>query len=86
MSNPDVPQAVKFFDWAIRDAMPDWAAEMVIPGPRTRSSGPPAAPRRGRRSTARKAAMGPLREFRQARRRVAAGVVRPHRTCPRTGR
>jgi hypothetical protein len=30
MDNPDVPQAVKFFDWAIRDLMPDWAAEMVM--------------------------------------------------------
>jgi hypothetical protein len=29
VNNPEVPQAAKFFDWAIRDAMPDWAAELI---------------------------------------------------------
>lgn len=28
--NPDVPPAAKFFDWAMRDAMPRWAAELVM--------------------------------------------------------
>lgn len=28
-NNPDVPQEAKFFDWAIRDSMPDWAAQML---------------------------------------------------------
>ena len=78
MSNPDVPQAVKFFDWAIRDAMPDWAADMVM-------STPPHPDQRAARraatwaaSNGTQAAMGPLPEFRQARRRVAGGTVGDH--------
>lgn len=77
-NNPDVPQAVKFFDWAIRDAMPDWAAEMVMYRP------PHPVERAARRAAtwaainATQAAMGPLREFRQARRRVAGGTVCAH--------
>ena len=76
--NPDVPQAAKFFDWAIRDTMPDWAAEMVMYRP------PHPVERAARRAatwaaiTGTQAAMGPLREFRQAQRRVAAGTVCEH--------
>jgi uncharacterized protein (DUF2236 family) len=75
MDNPDVPQAVKFFDWAIRDLMPDWAAEMVMYRP------PHPVERAARRAATwaaingTQAAMGPLREFRQARRRVDRGTV-----------
>lgn len=78
MGNPDVPQSVKFFDWAIRDAMPDWAAEMVMYRP------PHPVERAARRAATWSAingtqiAMGPLREFRQARRRVAKGTSVPH--------
>ena len=52
MSNPDVPATAKFFDWAIRDAMPDWAAELISHKPPHRSSAPPAAPPPGPPSTA----------------------------------
>jgi uncharacterized protein (DUF2236 family) len=78
MSNPDVPQAAKFFDWAIRDAMPDWAAEMVMYQP------PHPVERAARRAATwaalngTQAAMGPLPEFRQARRRVAGGTACAH--------
>lgn len=78
MSNPDAPPQVKFFDWAIRDAMPDWAAEMVM------HSAPHPVERAARRAATwaaingTQAAMGPLREFRQARRRVAHGTVTDH--------
>ena len=78
MSNPDVPQAAKFFDWAIRDSMPDWAAQMVMYQP------PHPVERAARRAATwaaingTQAAMGPLREFRQAQRRVAGGTVCDH--------
>jgi uncharacterized protein (DUF2236 family) len=78
MSNPDVPQAAKFFDWAIRDAMPDWAAEMVMYRP------PHPVERAARRAATwaaingTQAAMGPLPEFRQAQRRVSGGTVCEH--------
>jgi hypothetical protein len=73
-----VPQAAKFFDWAIRDAMPDWAAEMVMYQP------PHPVERAARRAATwaalngTQAAMGPLPEFRQARRRVAGGTACAH--------
>jgi uncharacterized protein (DUF2236 family) len=76
--NPDVPAAAKFFDWAIRDAMPDWAAEMVMYRP------PHPVERAARRAATwaalngTQAAMGPLKEFRQAQRRVARGTVIDH--------
>jgi uncharacterized protein (DUF2236 family) len=78
LGNPDVPQAVKFFDWAIRDAMPDWAAEMVMYSP------PHPVERAARRAATwaaingTQAAMGPLPELRQARRRVSGGTVCDH--------
>ena len=78
MSNPDVPQAAKFFDWAIRDVMPDWAAEMVMYRP------PHPLERAARRAATwaaingTQAAMGPLPEFRQAQRRVAGGTMCEH--------
>ena len=78
MSNPDVPQAVKFFDWAIRDAMPDWAAELVM------YARPHPVERAARRAATwaaingTEAAMGSLREFHQARKRVAGGTVCDH--------
>lgn len=78
MDNPDVPQAAKFFDWAIRDSMPKWAAEMVMhspPNPLERAA------RRAATWTAlngTQAAMGSLREFRQAQRRVAGGTDLDH--------
>jgi uncharacterized protein (DUF2236 family) len=78
MSNPDAPQKVKFFDWGIRDAMTDWAAEMVMytpPNPVERAA------RRMATWTAintTQAALGPLREFRQAKRRVANGTLIDH--------
>ncbi len=77
-ANPDVPQAAKFFDWAIRDSMPDWAAEMVMYRP------PHPVERAARRAAtwtalnATQAAMGTLPEFRQAQRRVAAGTTCDH--------
>lgn len=73
--NPDVPAAAKFFDWAIRDAMPDWTAQMVMYRP------PHPVERAARRVATwaaingTHAAMGPLKEFRQAQRRVARGTV-----------
>lgn len=76
--NPHFPQAAKFFDWAIRDAMPDWAAEMVMYRP------PNPVERAARRAATwaaingAQAAMGPLREFRQAQRRVVGGTVVDH--------
>ncbi len=77
-ANPEVPQAAKFFDWAIRDSMPDWAAEMVMYRP------PHPVERAARRAAtwtalnATQAAMGTLPEFRQAQRRVAAGTFCDH--------
>ena len=76
--NPEVPAAAKFFDWAIRDAMPRWAAEMVMYRP------PHPVERAARRAAtwtainATQIAMGPLREFRQAQRRVAGGTLVEH--------
>ncbi|MCB0923769.1 MAG: DUF2236 domain-containing protein [Mycobacterium sp.] len=78
LENPDVPQAAKFFDWAMRDAMPRWAAELVMYRP------PHPVERAARRAATwaaingTQAAMGPLREFRQAQRRVAGGTVVEH--------
>ena len=78
LSNPDVPQMVKFFDWGIRDAMTDWAAEMIMYTP------PHPVERAARRAATwaaintTQAAMGPLREFRQAKRRVASGTLVDH--------
>ncbi|NBP86316.1 MAG: DUF2236 domain-containing protein [Mycobacteriaceae bacterium] len=78
MENPDAPAAAKFFDWAIRDSMPDWAAEMVAHRP------PHPVERAARRAAtwtainATQAAMGPLREFRQAQRRVSGGTAVTH--------
>ncbi len=78
MENPDVPPMLKFYDWAIRDAMPDWAAQMVMyqpPNPVERSA------RRAATWAAingTQAAMGPLPEYRQAQRRVAGGTVVDH--------
>ena len=51
MNNPEVPQAAKFFDWAIRDAMPDWAAELISHRRRIRSSALLAGRPPGLRST-----------------------------------
>lgn len=71
----EVPAAAKFVDWAIRDALPEWAAELVMyrkPSPARR------AVRRAAQWTAinaSQAAMGPLREFREATARVASGVA-----------
>ena len=78
LDNPDAPQSVKFFDWAIRDAMPDWAAEMVMYRP------PHPVERAARRAATwaaingSQAALGSLREYRQARRRVAGGTMIDH--------
>lgn len=78
MDNPDAPAAVKFFDWAIRDAMPDWAAEMVMYSP------PHPVERAARRAATwaaingPQAAMGPLPELQQAHRRVAGGTLVDH--------
>ena len=78
MSNPDAPAAVKFFDWGIRYSMTDWAAEMVMYTP------PNPVERAARRAATwaaintSQAAMGPLREFRQAKRRVAKGTLVEH--------
>ena len=78
LDNPDAPQSVKFFDWAIRDAMPDWAAEMVMYRP------PHPVESAARRAATwaaingSQAALGPLPEFRQARRRVAGGTITDH--------
>ncbi len=72
-NNPDVPQEAKFFDWAIRDSMPDWAAQML-------GYQPPHPVERAARRAATWAALNgahlaldPLPEFRQACRRVAKG-------------
>lgn len=71
----DVPAAAKFVDWAIRDALPEWAAELVMyrqPRPVQRAA------RRAAQWAAINAsqtAMGPLREFREATARVASGVA-----------
>ncbi len=76
--NPDAPAQVKFFDWAIRDAMPDWAAQMVMYRP------PNPVERAARRAAtwtainAGHAAMGILPEFRQAQCRVAGGTTVAH--------
>ena len=78
LDNPDAPQSVKFFDWAIRDAMPDWAAEMVMYRP------PHPVERAARRAATwaaingSQAALGSLREYRQARKRVAGGTLIDH--------
>src|SRR6476659_7521955 len=69
LNNPDVPQEAKFFDWAIRDSMPDWAAQML-------GYQPPHQIERAARRAATWAALNgahlaldPLPEFRQACRR-----------------
>lgn len=77
-NNPDVPQEAKFFDWAIRDAMPDWAAQMLGYEP------PHPVERAARRAATWAAlngahlAMDPLPEFAAARRRVANGTLVDH--------
>ncbi len=77
-NNPDVPQEAKFFDWAIRDSMPDWAAQMLGYQP------PHPVERAARRAATWAAlngahlAMDPLPEFRQACRRVAKGTTVAH--------
>ncbi len=78
LNNPDVPQEAKFFDWAIRDSMPDWAAQML-------GYQPPHPVERAARRAATWAALNgahlaldPLPEFRQACRRVAKGTVVDH--------
>lgn len=77
-NNPDVPQEAKFFDWAIRDSMPDWAAQMLGYQP------PHPVERAARRAATWAAlngthlAMDPLPEFRQACRRVAGGTMVDH--------
>lgn len=78
MNNPDVPQEVKFFDWAIRDSMPDWAADMLAYRP------PHPIERAARRAATwaalngAYAAMGSLPEFVQAQQRVADGTTVAH--------
>ncbi len=78
MNNPEVPQAAKFFDWAIRDAMPDWAAELIS------HRSPHPVERAARRAATwaaingTRAAMGQLPEFQQAQRRVAKGTIVDH--------
>ena len=78
MNNPDVPQEAKFFDWAIRDSMPDWAADMIAYRP------PHPIERAARRAATwaalngAYAAMGPLLEFKQAKQRVAGGTTVAH--------
>ncbi len=78
MNNPEVPQAAKFFDWAIRDAMPDWAAELIS------HRAPHPVERAARRAATwaaingTRAAMGQLPEFQQAQRRVAKGTIVDH--------
>ena len=70
-----MPAAAKLADWAICDALPQWAAEMVMyrrPHPTRRVA------RRAVQWTvinASQAVMGPLREFREATARVASGVA-----------
>ncbi|WP_410432336.1 oxygenase MpaB family protein [Mycolicibacterium aichiense] len=77
-NNPDVPQEAKFFDWAIRDSMPDWAAQMLGYQP------PHPVERAARRAATWAAlngthlAMDPLPEFQQACRRVADGTMVDH--------
>ncbi|MBA9006298.1 oxygenase MpaB family protein [Thermomonospora cellulosilytica] len=64
-----------FMDWAIRDTLPDWAARMVMHRP------PNPVELRARRAAlwlalnGAHALTGPLKEFRQAQARVAAGVT-----------
>jgi len=78
MNNPEVPQAAKFFDWAIRDTMPDWAAELIS------HRAPHPVERAARRAATwaaingTRAAMGQLPEFQQAQRRVAKGTIVDH--------
>jgi len=71
----DVPAAARFVDWAIRDALPGWAAELVM----YRQPRPvQCALRRAAQwaaINASQAAMGPLREFRRATARVSCGVA-----------
>lgn len=76
--NADVPAAAKFVDWAIRDVLPDWAAELVMYQP------PRPVERTARRAAqwmalnGSQAVMGPLQEFQQARSRVARGTGVDH--------
>jgi hypothetical protein len=76
------PPGGEFLDWAIRDAMPSWAAAMVMyrpPNPveRTLRQASVWAALNGVH-----AAMGPLPEFRQAQKRVAK-KVRSAPTAPK---
>jgi len=73
-SNSAVPAGAKFVDWAICDALPDWAAQLVMHP----------TPRPVERATKRAAqwmalnsmqlAMGPLREFQEACQRAQRTV------------
>ncbi len=75
LNNPEVPKSAKFLDWAIRDVMPDWAAELVMYTP------PNPVERAARRATiwaginGTNVVMGPLAEFRTAQRRVGVSVA-----------
>jgi len=73
--NSEAPATARFLDWAIRDALPAWAAELVMqPAPRP-------VERAARRAAqwaainASQAVMGPLREYQEALDRTATASM-----------
>ncbi len=77
-TGPNLPMPQAAVDWAIRDAMPRWAAQMV------QHRSPNVIERTARRAAVWSVinglhtAAGPIAEFRQAQARVAGGTSAPH--------
>ncbi len=73
-----LPLAQSAVDWAIRDTLPRWAAQMV------QHTNPNIVERTARRSAVwtvingLSATTGPIPEFRQAKARVKSGTTVPH--------
>jgi len=77
-TGPNLPMPQAAVDWAIRDTLPKWAAQMV------QHRSPNIVERTARRTAVWSVinglhtAAGPIPEFRQAQARVAGGTTVPH--------
>jgi hypothetical protein len=77
-TGPNLPLPQSAIDWAIRDTMPKWAAQMIA------HTSPNIIERTARRAAVwgvingLSAVAGPIPEFRQAQARIAGGTTVPH--------
>jgi uncharacterized protein (DUF2236 family) len=78
-TGPNLPLPQSAIDWAIRDTMPKWAAQMIA------HTSPNIIERTARRAAVwgvingLSAVAGPIPEFRQAQARIAGGTTVPHK-------